>query len=149
LRQAPSPSQTPSEAQLAGPASLHWSSGSWPSGTAAQVPAEPTRAQVRQLAVQRELQQTPCSQNPESQSAAAVHDAPSGFLPQLMFVQALGARQSALLVHDVRQSPSVPHMYGAHDCISPGTQVPAASQRDASVRAEPVHEAGRQMAPTA
>ena len=107
-RQPPPPSQVPSVPQLAAPMSAHWPSGSSPAATSRQVPVVPARLQDRQLPVQAVRQQAPCSQKPLPHSAAAVHAAPFGRLPQLPPVQTLGATQSASAVHVARQVPVVP-----------------------------------------
>lgn len=54
--------------------------------------------------MQVELQQTPCAQKPEPQSAATAQVAPIGFFPQLPAVQTLGETQSAVVVQVVLQT---------------------------------------------
>jgi hypothetical protein len=58
-RQAPLPSQLPSKPQLVEAAAVHSFAGSWPAGTAAQVPTVPVRAHDRQIPVHAVAQQTP------------------------------------------------------------------------------------------
>lgn len=109
-RQPPDPSQVPSVPQLAAPLSVHWPSGSWPTGTRVQLPALPDSAQERQVPVQLELQQTPCWQRPESHSAAVVQTVPSGFFEQTPPLQTLGDTQSLLPPQLVRQVPAMPQV---------------------------------------
>ena len=90
--------------QLAAPASVHWFSGSWPAGTLLQVPSEPAIAHDMQSPVQAVWQQTPCAQKLELHSVSAPHAVPTAFLPQLVPLQTLGDRQSALLPQVVRQA---------------------------------------------
>jgi hypothetical protein len=62
-------------------------SGSAPAATEVQVPTVAVRLQAWQVASQPVLQQTPCSQNPEAQSVAAVHVTPFTFLLQMVPLQ--------------------------------------------------------------
>ena len=112
-RQPPLPLQNPSVPQLSAPWSAHWFSGSWPAGTAEQVPTVPVSAHERQVPAHAVAQHTPCSQNPALHSSAAPQAAPIGFLPQLMLAQVLGALQSDDVMHVVRHAPPVPHTYGS------------------------------------
>ena len=50
------------------------------------------------------LQHTPWAQNPDLHSLPALQSAPSGFFPQEVFTQVLGATQSASLVHALKQT---------------------------------------------
>ena len=135
----PAPSQDPSVAQLAAPASVHWASGSCPAGTLVQVPALAASAHVWQVPVQLVAQQTPCWQKPEAQSPAAVQVAPSAAPPQPAPVQQIDPlqvypeAQSVLLAQVVLQSPPVPQTYGAQLCGVPATQSPTPSQRPPGV----------------
>jgi hypothetical protein len=147
-RQAPLPSQVPSLPQVAAPASVHWFSGSCPAGTVEQVPPVPVSEHDMQVPVHAVLQQTPCAQNPLLHSPPAVHAAPSGFSPQLDAVQTLPLVQSALAVQLARQLPPL-HTYGAHGWDEPGVQVPAPSQRPASVSVDPAHDCMPQARPGA
>jgi hypothetical protein len=104
------PSQLPSVPQLPAPWSVHWFSGSCPAGTVEQVPPVPDSAHDMQLPRQAVWQQTPCSQKPLPQSAAAPHALPSGRLPQLPLVQTLPVVQSLEPVHEARHPPVVPHI---------------------------------------
>jgi hypothetical protein len=61
-------------------------------------PALPPTSHDWQRPVQAVMQQVPCAQNPELQSAAAEQEAPIGFLPQLPFTQLFPLAQSASLV---------------------------------------------------
>jgi len=88
-------------------------------------------------------QQTPPSHRFDPHSLGSVHGPPSGFLPQLptvgidaLGVQTLPAVQSALALAGLqvpRQAPLVPHWKGAQGWVVPFTQLPAPSQRAASV----------------
>jgi hypothetical protein len=99
--------------------------------------------------VQAPPQQIPCWQNPDMQSVAAVHVAPSGFFPQLPLVQTFPVEQSASVAHVLLQVPAVPHTKGAHGCVVPATQLPAPSQSEASVSVEPAHEPAAHEVPLA
>ena len=110
LRHAPAPSHCPSRPQVAAVASLHWPSGSMPSGTFLQVPSLPATAHDLHVPAQALMQHFPCAQNVELHSASAPQLAPIGFLPQLPPTQVLGATQSASVEHVVRHDlPSVAH----------------------------------------
>jgi hypothetical protein len=98
----------PSLPQLGAPWSVHWSNGSAPAATDAQVPTVPVSAHDRQMPTQAVAQQTPCSQKPELHSTAPPQVAPIGFLPQLPARQVFGLVQSVLLPQVVRQAPPVP-----------------------------------------
>jgi hypothetical protein len=148
LRQAPAPSHVPSVPQVVAPLSAHWPSGSWPVGTIEQMPCVPARPHDRQMPLHSVLQQVPCSQMPELHSAAVVQAPPSGFLPQLVAMQVLGAVHSSSFEHTVWQAPFAPQMNGAHDCVTGVGHLPSASQRDASVIVDPAHDAGEQVEPT-
>jgi hypothetical protein len=104
------PSQVPSVPQLAAPLSVHWFSGSAPTGTNVHVPAVPVSAHERQVPVQLELQQTLCWQRPDAHSVPAVQARPSGFFVHAPALQMLGAMQSVSLVQLVRQVPPVPQL---------------------------------------
>jgi hypothetical protein len=108
LRQAPAPLQKPSLPQPAAPWSLHWPSGSCPSGTFRQVPAEPARLHAWHVPVHAALQQTPCAQIPEAHSPPPAHAVPLGFGPQLPLVQTLGDTQSPAPEQLARQAPAPP-----------------------------------------
>ena len=102
-RQPPAPSQVPSVPQLGAPLSVHWLSGSAPTGTGVQVPAVPASAHERQVPVQLELQQTPCWHRPDAHSVPPAHVVPSGFFVHCPALQMLGAMQSASVEQVVRQ----------------------------------------------
>lgn len=110
------------------PLSVHWASGSWPTGTSVQVPALPVSAHERQVPVQLELQHTPCWQRPDAHSAAVVHAAASGFFEHWPALQTLGDAQSVSLVHAVRQEPLVPQLNGAQPIDVAAWQTPAPLQ---------------------
>jgi hypothetical protein len=95
------------------------------------------------------LQHAPSSQKPELHSVAAVHVPPSGFLPQLALMQVLGAVHSASFEHTVWQTAFAPQMKGAQLWVAGVGHVPLASQRDARVIVEPVHDASAQVTPCA
>lgn len=131
---------------------MHWVAGvgSCPAGTFAQVPALPVSAQDRQVPVHAVAQHTPCAQVPELHSAAMVHTAPLGFLPQLIIAQLLGATHSALVVQVVRHAPPVPHWNGSHvDDVPAGRHDPAPSQVRDGVSVEPVQVAAAHTVPAA
>ncbi len=75
-----------------------------PSGMFRQVPSLPGTAHDLHVPVQAAEQHRPCAQMRELHSASAPQAAPSGFLPQLLLTQLLGATQSASVVQLVRQS---------------------------------------------
>ena len=104
--QAPLPLQKPLVPQVVEPASLHWASGSWPAGTATQVPTEPATLQELQVDAQVVAQQTVWAQMPELQVVPLVHVAPLGERPQLLVVvlQVAVAAQSVLLAQVVLQT---------------------------------------------
>jgi hypothetical protein len=87
LRQAPAPLHMPSSPQVDAPASLHWPSGSMPSGTFLQVPSLPATAQDLHVPEQAAMQQRPCAQIVEKHSSSTPQGAPIGFFPQLPFTQ--------------------------------------------------------------
>ena len=94
-RQPPAPLQKPSVLHESAPTSVHWLNGSWPADIGRQAPSDPCSAHDEQMPLHALPQQTPCSQKPDMQSLAAMHDAPVGFLPQLPFTHRFGARHSA------------------------------------------------------
>ena len=98
--QAPLPSQKPLVPQVAAVASVHWLSGSWPAGTAMQVPSEPAIAHDEQLVAQVVAQQTPCWQCAAEAThwLSAVQVAPCDSRPQLIVVvlQVFGDAQSVV-----------------------------------------------------
>ena len=106
FRQAPAPSHIPSVPQVEAVVVVHWvvGLGAAPAGTGEQVPALPASAHDWQVPVQAELQQTPCAQKPDPQSAATAQVAPIGFFPQLPLVQTLGETQSAVEAQVVLQA---------------------------------------------
>jgi hypothetical protein len=104
-RQAPAPLQLPSFMHVAAPASVHWFSGSWPAGTAVQVPAVPDSAHDWQVPVQAVAQQTPCWQKALAHSVAPAQAVPFAFLVQTPPMQTLGLTQSPSTVQVVRQTP--------------------------------------------
>ena len=102
------PSQAPSSPQVDAACIVHCSSGSWPAGTAVQLPRAVDSAQDRQVPVQSDEQQTPWEQNVELHSVPLPQLPPSGFFPQLPPMQVLGAMQSASVVQVVRHWPLAP-----------------------------------------
>ena len=148
-RQPPPPSQKPSAPQVEAPLSAHCPSGSAPAATSVHVPAVPVIPHDRQLPVQAVRQQVPCSQKLLEHSAAAVHAAPFGFLPQLPPVQTLGATQSASAVHVARHVPLPPHLYAPQpdDVTVPHT--PAPLQVRAGVNVVPLQVDAAQVEPIA
>jgi hypothetical protein len=71
-----------------------------------QVPLADASAQLRHAPPQASLQQTPSTQNPDAQSAAAVQLLPFVCLPQLWFWQAMPGAQSAFALHVMLQAPA-------------------------------------------
>jgi hypothetical protein len=148
-RHAPPPSQVPSDPHVEAPLSAHCPSGSWPAGTSTHVPADAAIPQDRQAPVQAVRQQVPCSQKPLEHSAAAVHDAPLPFLPQLPPVQTLGATQSASAVHVARHVPAPPHLYAPQLVAVAVPHVPVPLQVRAGVNVVPLHVDAAQVVPIA
>lgn len=99
--QPPPPLHVPSVPQVAAVWSAHWSRGSCPAGTEAQVPTEPVRLHDTHVPEQAVEQQTPCAQKPELHMVPEVHGDVMGSLPQLMLTQLLGDEQSALLAQGI------------------------------------------------
>jgi len=148
-RQAPLPSHVPSLPQVFAPWSVHWLNGSAPAATDAQVPMVPARPHDRQMPTHAVAQHTPCSQKPESHSAAAPQVALIGFLPQLPLMHVFGLVQSALLPQVVRQAPPVPHTYGLQVDSDVVWQVPVPLQVRAGENVDPVQLAATHMVPAA
>jgi hypothetical protein len=109
LRQAPMPLHMPSRPQLVDAVAGHCVAGvgAVPLATLLQVPTVPVMLHDLHVPVQAWLQQTPCAQKPESHSFAIVQLAPIGLSEQMFALQMLGATQSALAVHLLRQTPRV------------------------------------------
>jgi hypothetical protein len=67
-------------------------------------PLVPASAHDLQALAQVDEQQTPCAQKPEAHSTASEQNEPLPFFPhEPCMSQVLGATQSALLPHDVKQ----------------------------------------------
>jgi hypothetical protein len=150
-RQAPAPLQTPSVWHKDAPWSRHWPAGSVPPiGTAAHVPALPSRPHDMQLPVQSVLQQVPWAQMALLHSVPSPQIAPSGFRPHDPAVQTPGGAQSASAVQ-VDLQAAMPQRNGKHVAADGVTQVPAPSQLLPGVRvAVPVGQlAGLQGVPCA
>ena len=128
---------------------MHWPSGSWPAATSVQVPAVPESAHDRQLPVQAEMQQAPCSQKPLAHSVAAAQVAPLGFFEQVVPLQTLGETQSAVVAQLVRQLPLAPHTYAPQVVAVVVRQVPAPSQVRAGVNVVPLQVDAAQVVPMA
>lgn len=75
-RQAPAPSQLPSRPQVVASSVAQSSSGSWPSGTGAQVPAQPSRPHDMHTPTHAVWQQTPSTQKPERHWSVALQGWP-------------------------------------------------------------------------
>ncbi len=104
-----------------------------PAAMGVQVPSAVDSAQLRQLPVQAESQQTPSTQKPVAHSPAAPHDWPFGFRPQLPFWQDCPAAQSASVAQRLRQEP--PEQRNGAQPSSPwGRQMPRPSQVPAVFR---------------
>ncbi len=104
ISQPPLPSQSPSVPQVARPLSVHWPGRAVPAGTAVQRPALCGTAHDMQVPEQAVWQQIPCWHRFELQSSLVVHEALTGFLPQLPLLQTLPPSQSALVVHVRKQA---------------------------------------------
>jgi hypothetical protein len=148
LRQAPLPSHLPSVAHIAAVMSLHMPCGSAPpAAVLVQVPSEPAIPQLLHGPVQVVAQQKLSAQWPFTQSASAVQDCPSTFLPQvpvfcpLGIVQACPGAQSAAVVHDSVQAPLAQAKLPQEKAFG-GWQVPSPSH----VRAELPEVGPRQAA---
>jgi hypothetical protein len=97
-RHPPEPLQVPSRPQLlVGWAAQRASGSTLPGGTLLQLPTDPGTLQLWQVAVQAALQQTPWAQKLLPHSSARAQICPSPFLPQDVFAQMLGAKQSLVL----------------------------------------------------
>jgi hypothetical protein len=131
------------------PESAHCMSGSMPDGTFVQVPALPDSPHDLQFPVQAVEQQTPCAQKLELHSTSLPQVAPTGFLPQLPWLQVLGAMQSVSAMHVVLHCPLALHWNGAHDVLVAPMQAPTPSQRPADRRFEPAHPESWQIVPAA
>jgi hypothetical protein len=128
VRQPPLPSHFPSVPHDPAPWSVQIFRGSLdPAGIGVQVPIAVDSAQVRQLPVQAESQQTPSTQKPLVHSPAAPHDCPFGFRPQLPFWQDWPLTQSASDEQRLRQAPPEQRK-GAHPSSPCGRQTPTPSQ---------------------
>jgi hypothetical protein len=113
-------------------------------------PSLPATAHDRQTPPHAVAQQTPSTQKPEAQSAAAAHAAPGGFGPQLPFVHTAPPTQSALLVQSERQVRAAPsHMYGPQESVDEVPHAPAPLQRAAWETVDPLQDDARQIAPAA
>ena len=93
--------------QVEAPWSAHWPSGSWPTGTAMQVPWFLSIAHDMQFPVQVVEQQTPCAQWVDMQSASAAQLAPGGLRPQLPLLHVVPAVQSASAAQTVLHDPTL------------------------------------------
>ena len=147
---APAPLQLPVLPQGA-------AGGQPPCGSAAPAATfahEPV-AQVWQLAHAEDAQHTPSTQKlPVRQSLVAMHVWPRRRLLPHRFVcgsQMSGARQSASTVHAALHAEMPLHMYGAHDSVVAGLQVPWPSQLRTCVSVDELdgHEAGAHAVPAA
>jgi hypothetical protein len=72
-------------------------------------PRAPVTAHDRQVPVQGTLQQTPCWHAPDRHSPPPVQSMPFGRLLQAPPVHTFAPLQLALVEHDVRHWPFVPH----------------------------------------
>lgn len=118
------PSQLPSVPQPAAPLSVHWLSGSAPTGTNVQVPALPDSAHDRHVPVQLELQHTPCWQRPDAHSVPPAQVVPSGFFVHWPALQMLGAMQSLSVAQVVRHVPLGLQLNAPHEIAPAAAQVP-------------------------
>lgn len=139
--------QEPSLPQLPAPSSAHWSSGSWPPGTAVHAPALPASAQEVQVPLQAVLQQTPCAHCPLAHSVAPPHAVPRGFNPHEPFTQTLGAVQSPSCMQVALQAAASPQVNGAQLRVVAGLHFPAPSQVRTLVSVLPVQLPATQVVP--
>jgi hypothetical protein len=94
---------------MVGSVVAHWFSGSWPAGTAVQMPVVVASAHDWQLPLQALLQQTPCWQYPGvSHSMPELHFMPTVFFVQIVPMQKYPVEQSVSAAHFVRQVPDGP-----------------------------------------
>lgn len=148
LRQAPMPSHCPSRPQVAAVPSLHWPSGSLPSGTFLHVPSLPETAHDLHVPEHMVMQHLPCAQIVELHSLSLPQLAPIGFLPQLPPTQLLGVTQSASVMQLVRQVlPSEAHWKGVHAWVVAPLQPPELSQVPVVVRMKPTQASAAQTTP--
>jgi hypothetical protein len=101
-------------------------------GTTVQKPVVAARLHALQASVQAELQQTPCAQNPDSQSLPELHTAPSSPLPHELLTHVFGGTQSVSLVQLLKQAFPL-QMYGLQLRDGGATHCPAWLQVSASV----------------
>lgn len=114
LRHPPAPSQRPSVPHDVAPWSLQTLRLSdVPAASGVHLPFVDASEQLRQAPVQAWSQQTPSTQNPDLQSAAAVHVPPFCLGPQLLLTHAMPATQSASLAQTLLQAPAA-QRYGGH-----------------------------------
>lgn len=104
-RQPPDPLQVPSLPQVETAAAGHWlaTAGAPPAGTSEHTPTVPASAHDWQVPLQSRSQQKPCAHTPELHSPPMVQVALLGFLPHIVPLQELGARQSAVEVAGVQE----------------------------------------------
>ncbi len=139
LRQAPLPSQVPSNPQ-GGLVAVQAPCGSvLPAGTIWQEPGFPPRLQtwqVPQLAVE---QQTPSTQFALPHSVPEAQIWPSRLSPQAPALQTFPGEQSALLAQTDTQAVPVAALQanGTQDCVAAVLQTPAPSQVRAEVAVTP------------
>ena len=75
-RQAPAPSQPPARPQVDAGCIAHWLRGSWPDGTATQVPSWPGTLQAKHIWPHWLAQQIPSTQKPVPHSLLPTQDIP-------------------------------------------------------------------------
>jgi hypothetical protein len=130
--QAPA-SHMPFVPQLALPWATQVPDGSGaPVATLVQSPIEVARPQERHVPPQAVAQQTPCAQKVERHSLPSEQKAPIAFFPHELAAQVLGATQSPLPPHCVKQREPL-HMYGAQGSDDGATHWPAPSHVDGPV----------------
>jgi hypothetical protein len=133
FRQAPAPSQVPSNPQ--GGLAVQRACGSaLAAGTGWHDPAAPVRLQTRQVPQLDDEQQTPSTQLSLAHSAAAEQIWPSRLSPHTPAVQVLPGAQSSLVTQTDTQVwlPAL-QANGVQPWVVAGLQVPAPSQLRASV----------------
>ena len=103
-----------------------------------QVPSRPGSAHETQPPEHATLQHTPSAQNPDAQSAPALHVAPFIFLPQLPLTHCWFVTHWLDWAQASKQAPVVgSHENGAQITVGPGRQRPMPSHERAPTTASP------------
>ena len=152
VRQAPPPSHLPSVPQPDIAVTAHTARGSTvPAATGAQLPRLPATLHARQVPHDAVPQHTPSTQLPVAHSGPSRQVWPAALsVPHWLIRHAVGATQSLVVPHMVAHAvPAALHLYGAHDCMPPLTQVPLPSHAEPKVSVLPpaAHEAAPHAVP--